>query len=173
MKRLIPIALITVLALAGRASSNDETKDKEGCQKPEARPVPGWSKLAALAGEWRTKGGETRVTFQLTGGGTALLETHAAKCCGEMVTLYHADLDHLVLTHYCSIGNQPRMKAERVGENEIEFRFLDATNLAKPADPHMHALRIRFVDDKHYTEEWTFLAGAEETKKVFEFERVK
>ena len=31
----------------------------------------------------------------------------------EMITMYHPDGDGLALTHYCMLGNQPRMKASK------------------------------------------------------------
>ena len=33
-----------------------------------------------------------------------------------MMTMYHADKTGLMLTHYCKLGNQPRMRADRPGE---------------------------------------------------------
>lgn len=36
-----------------------------------------------------------------------------------------------MLTHYCSAGNQPRMRASSIGEDptRIEFDFIDVTNV--------------------------------------------
>jgi hypothetical protein len=31
----------------------------------------------------------------------------------EMDSVYNVDGPHLVMTHYCALGNQPRLKAER------------------------------------------------------------
>jgi hypothetical protein len=167
MKRLGIAVLALVLGFAGHALPDDAKK--------EAKAVAGWSTLTPLVGEWEAKFDDMTMksTFELTGGGSALQETHDGCHGGKMSTIYHADKDHLVLTHYCSLGNQPRMKAKKVSESEIEFEFLDATNLENATDPHMHALTVRVKDAKHYSEEWTFRQGDKEQKKVFSFERKK
>jgi len=163
-------ALIVLLGVAGHAFSGDDV------DKPSSKELPGWAKLTSLKGEWETKsedGKATKVKFELTAGGSALLETQEVNPCGAMITIYHADKDHLILTHYCCMGNQPRMKLKSATDKEIAFEFLDATNLEKPSDPHMHGLVIRFKDDDHYSEEWTFRSGDKDQKHVFEFSRKK
>ncbi|HZV01824.1 MAG TPA: hypothetical protein VFF73_34245 [Planctomycetota bacterium] len=170
MKKLGFAALVLVLGLAGHAFSDDPKPEKK-----ETRSVPGWTTLTGLVGEWEGKMGDMKMTttFELTGGGTALLETHDGCHGGKMSTVYHADKDHLVLTHYCAAGNQPRMKATKVSEGEVVFDFLDVTNLEKPTDPHMRAVTIHVKDAKHYTEEWTFRQDGKDEKKVLSFERTK
>jgi hypothetical protein len=178
MNRLASIMLLVSLAVAGRAFSGDEKQGCDGCdKKPAPCAAPGFAKLAKLAGTWETKpveGKAARVTFQVVSAGSALLETHAMHGDGsDMVTLYHGDGDHLALTHYCSVGNQPRMKAKKVTDEAIEFEFVDATNLAKPTDGHMHSLTVKFKDADHYAEEWTFKQGDAEKHVTLEFERKK
>ena len=168
MKRTLGVlAFALVVGLAGHAYSDDT--------KAAAKDLPGWSKLASLVGEWDSKtedGKAVHVKFELVAGGSVLLEAMEG-CCGSMVTMYHGDKDHVILTHYCCAGNQPRMKLVKATEKELEFEFLDCTNLEKPGDPHMHGLVVRFKDEKHYTEEWTFRAGEKSEKKVLEYERKK
>ena len=66
-----------------------------------------------------------------------------------MATVYHLDGQDLMLTHYCSIANQPRMKASSVTQNgsRIEFDFLDITNLIKGG--HSQRLELALIDDNH------------------------
>jgi len=75
-----------------------------------------------------------------------------------MLTVYHFDGNRLMLTHYCSAGNQPRMQAGTFNPEtgEIQFLFLDATNLASPSAGHMHNAKIRLVDQNHMSAEWQF-----------------
>jgi hypothetical protein len=79
-----------------------------------------------------------------------------------------------VLTHYCSAGNQPRMRAAQAANSAVlSFTYVDATNLASPQDGHMHSLKISFADADHFTEEWTFHAGGKELNNPIHYERVK
>jgi hypothetical protein len=83
-----------------------------------------------------------------------------------MLTVYHPDGDDLVLTHYCMLGNQPRMKAEK-GQKEGVIRFaFDGGGNMKPNDKHMHSLTITFLDADHVREDWALFDGGTEQKVV-------
>ena len=101
--------------------------------------------------------GKVHVSYELVAGGTALLERESGEKMPVMLTLFHVDGDRLLLTHYCMAGNQPRMQAKRfdAAAGEIEFQFLDGTNLT-PGAGHMHNARFRLVDDQHFQSEWQF-----------------
>ena len=55
-----------------------------------------------------------------------------------MTTMYHADKGEFMLTHYCALGNQPRMHAAmpKGDAKTLPFNFVDATNLATRTDAH-------------------------------------
>ena len=80
-----------------------------------------------------------------------------------MMTVYYLDGARLLLTHYCMVGNQPRMQARRFdpASGELAFEFLDATNLATPRAGHMHNVKIRLGDNNHFTSEWEFYDNGE------------
>jgi hypothetical protein len=119
-----------------------------------------FSRLKSLAGEWEGSNsmGKTRVVYTVIAGGTSVVEREISDHMPEMLTVYHMDGKRLLLTHYCMAGNQPRMEARAYNPStgELQFRFLDATNLAKPGDGHMHNVNLRFIDDKHVAAEWQF-----------------
>jgi hypothetical protein len=119
-----------------------------------------YTRLKALAGEWEadTDQGKARLNLELIGGGTALVERESGDKMPSMETVYYLDGARLLLTHYCMAGNQPRMEAASFNreKGEVQFRFLDATNLATPGAGHMHDVLIRFVDDNHFATEWQF-----------------
>jgi hypothetical protein len=136
----------------------------------------GFDKLKTLAGEWQgTSSGNTpvRVSYQLTSGGSALMETIRAGNEGEMLTVYHRDGDSLLMTHYCMAQNQPRMRARpKTAEiRELEFDFVDVSNLSKPDAGHMRGLLLTFEDANHITAKWTWKEKGQEKEDTFRLTR--
>lgn len=137
---------------------------------------PAWTQLLSLAGTWQgtVDGKQTTVTYTVISGGHALLESMQMPAPQpDMVTVYHRDGNSLVATHYCSIGNQPRMRAPGLapGGKSIRFRFADITNLAKPDAPHISHLTVLFEDANHFTQEWTSSASGKEEPAIFKWTR--
>jgi hypothetical protein len=134
------------------------TAAASAAEKVDPKADAAFARLAALVGEWKTDDGRESLTYELTAGGTALLERETAEGRPAMITLYHRDGDRLVLTHYCMAGNQPRMMARPFdpANGELVFDFVDATNLSSPKAGHMRSVKIRFVDANHIESEWQF-----------------
>jgi hypothetical protein len=137
-----------------------------------------FEKLKSLAGEWEGKAstGETaRVSYQIVSGGSAVMETIHEKNGPGMITVYHLDGEAIMVTHYCSVGNQPRMRAvPPQGEvKSLKFSFVDVTNLAKPSAGHMKSLTLTFQDADHIKQEWTYSDGGKDATEVFTLERKK
>ena len=64
--------------------------------------------------------------------------------------MYHLDGADLVMTHYCMLGNQPRMKADpKSPANQLCFKFAGGSNLDPAKDKHMHEGTLTFIDDDH------------------------
>lgn len=155
MKCLIRLgALLIATAVAGRA---------------EEPRHPAFETLKSLEGHWVgpavwDQGGQLgnvqfEVSYKVTSGGKAVLETMMPGTPGEMVTLYHLDGEDLVLVHYCTSGNQPRMKLEPASEpGDLKFRCLGGTNMTE-ADSHMHSVRLRIVDADRIRGEWSSVKG--------------
>lgn len=134
--------------------------------------------LKFLVGEWKgadADGKAHKIAFALSSGGTTLTEILTPPDSPPMTTMYYSDGDQLMLTHYCSLDNQPRMRAGAVkdGDKTITFSFVDATNLKNPTDVHMRQLSIEVKDHDHFTQTWTLSKAGKDVPKVFAFERVK
>jgi hypothetical protein len=133
--------------------------------------------LKALDGTWEGKNSQGQtltVTFRETGGGSAVLNEIHGQHPENMITMFYLDGDRLLMTHYCSAGNQPRMKATLAPDGKsISFDFIDATNLASPDAGHMHHVVFGMPDANHHTEEWTFLDHGKEMKEMFTLQRAK
>lgn len=118
-----------------------------------------FERLKGLAGEWEadTTMGRSHLSYELIGHGTALVERESFGKGPAMMTVYHMDGDRLLLTHYCMAGNQPRMRAKAFNPatGEMQFEFLDATNLPNAKAPHMHNATIQ-VSNGRLVQKWQF-----------------
>jgi hypothetical protein len=178
------IGLAVMLGLASAVLAADKLAAPAPAAEKAVAPVPekvacrGFERMKALVGDWTGQGvGEghnekVKISYALTGAGSALVETMQMGDHGDMVTVYHADGDSVMMTHYCATGNQPRMRAKG-GDKELAFAFVDATNLASPDAMHMHDLKVTFADSDHITQEWTMSAGGKKMPVTFQLTRTK
>jgi hypothetical protein len=113
------------------------------------------------------------VRYSLTGRGSAVLETLIQDGEPTMTSIYHLDGADLRMTHYCGAQNQPRLKASRIDpmRGEIDFAFVDVTNLASPSAGHVHGAEIRMPDPGHLTIVFHFLAGEKKSTERIELTR--
>lgn len=131
-----------------------------------------FDRLKAMPGTWEgnTPMGPVQVTFKVTGGGSAVMSEIMGK--EDMISMFHMDGDRLLLTHYCAVGNQPRMQANLSPDGKtITFSYVDATNLSAPDAGHMKTMVLTVIDDNHHIEEWTFADHGKEHKAVFDLRR--
>ena len=132
-----------------------------------------------LEGEWVTKdekGQEVVSVFKPTSNGTAVREIMFVGTPHEMTNVYHMDGPDLVVTHYCAMGNQPRMRAKAGGKpGVLEFTFDGVSNLQKADEPYMGSLTITIVGADTMRQDWrTYRDGKLEEQPVsFEFKRKK
>lgn len=136
-----------------------------------------FEQLEALKGSWSGKTGQgmpVSVSFRETSGGSALLSEIQGHGPEDMISMFHLDNDRLMMTHYCAVGNQPRMVASVSSDGKtFKFSYLDATNLATPDAGHMQYAVFTLVDANHHTEEWVFADHGKEHKQVFQLERTQ
>ncbi|HLX08552.1 MAG TPA: hypothetical protein VKY89_11895 [Thermoanaerobaculia bacterium] len=164
---LAAAALLAVPALAGSAPA----------ASPTAAASPAFDHLKALSGTWTGKAGDgktTRATYEVSSGGSAVVEKFQTDGEPPMVTVYYPDGSQVMLTHYCTLANQPRLRTTQAGSgNQLEFDFVDATNMKSPADAHMDKVRFTFADTDHFVQEWTMKHDGKEMPLVIHFERTK
>lgn len=141
--------LVVALATAGRG----ETPAKAEASKTDPAKAQ-FERLKKLAGTWVEADKDGKPTdkvlsvVKLTAGGSAVHETFFPGQDMEMVSVYHLDKGDLVMTHYCMLGNQPKMKADpKSKENTIKWEFAGGTNLDPAKDTHMHGAVLKFVND--------------------------
>jgi hypothetical protein len=133
--------------------------------------------LKAMPGTWEGKTTEgannmpVRVDFKVTGGGSTVLSEILGH--EDMISVFHMDGPRrLLMTHYCAVGNQPRMQAAVSSDGKtLTFNYVDATNLSSADAGHMQKMVLTLLDDNHHTEEWTFVDHGKEHKALFDLHR--
>ena len=137
-----------------------------------------FKKLQSLAGDWEgkdEKGQPVKTAFKSIVSNTAMMETLSPTGMEEMVTVYSVDGVGIALVHFCPTNNQPRMRANPDSDDvkELVFNFQGAGNLPSPNAAHQHHLVIRFEDDDHITETWTWRHDGMDMPMVFHLSRKK
>src|ERR1700722_13088585 len=129
--RMLMAAGVIVAALIASETRGDETP-----VKAPAATHAGLDKLKKLTGTWVEADKDGKPTdkvvsvIKVTASGSAVTETLFPGQPMEMVSVYHKDGADLVMTHYCALGNQPRMKADpKSPANQIKWVFVGGTNL--------------------------------------------
>ena len=167
------ILLATVLAIAASLSFAGEPIEP-------TKSSPAFDKLKSLVGTWQGKDEEGKpvtISYKIVSAGTSLMETlDMAENKEAMVTMYHMDGEKVMMTHYCSMGNQPRMRAKGLSKDgrSLNFSLVDVANLSSPKENHMSKLLFTFTDDDHFAQRWTMrMEGTTDHPSTFEFARAK
>jgi hypothetical protein len=154
MRRILAGGLLTIVTLSFALSSRGG--DKTAPKLPTPSTNGALEKMKALAGTWLLADKDGKATDQIasvikvTAGGSAIHETLFPGQPHEMVSIYTVDGPDLIMTHYCVLGNQPRMKADpKSPANQIVFLFAGGGNLDPKKDKHMHAATLTIVDADH------------------------
>ena len=136
-------------------------------QRSPAHARAAFEKLRAITGTWAftTDIDHGRVTYELVSNGAAILERVMNEEHGEtgMVSMIHLDGDRLVLQHYCSAGNQPRLVSNGLDGNEIRFTFERAWNMPSRDAGHIDGAVFRFPANGRFESTWIWRQkGADE-----------
>ncbi len=160
--QLFVVALLTGVFAAAPPAAAEEPMIPE--------PAPELARLRQLAGTWEgtvTHGDEgeaepAKAVYRVTSAGSAIIETLFADTEHEMVTVYHMDAGQVVMTHYCAIGNQPKMGEQASNDGDaMSFEFIGGSNMNSEDDPHMHAMTIKFLGNDHIQANWTMYADGQ------------
>ena len=167
---MVVLGGVSILGGARLAGAGDGSEAKEGVDAKAA-----FARLKSMAGTWKAKiegahkgkehkdghADQVTVSFKQTGAGSALVETQFPGTGHEMTSIYHLDGDELRMTHYCAMGNQPRVKLDRAHSrpDHLVFLFDGGTNLDAQKDMHIHGLTMTFQKDGQVTSDWEGYMG--------------
>ena len=121
---------------------------------------PELERVKALAGKWtgtsleKTGDKPVTVTYQVTAGGSAVVETIDPGMRNEMITVYHDKSGKLSMTHYCMLGNQPELDLKSSTDGKLELDMSPESHAALANQMHMHSLTLETASDS-LTQTWT------------------
>ena len=153
--RITVFVFLVMLVASGSIGAGDQAP-----QGPAAPDDARFEFLKRLEGTWTGSSGHEGMTegvfeFRVTAGGHAIEEREMVGTPMEMLTVYHMQGKELVATHYCMLGNQPRVTAEKKIVNDT-LRFAcngKPGNARSHDDEHVHGWSMR-IDDQgrlHYS----------------------
>ena len=138
-------------------------------QAPAVDGKAAFERLKSLAGTWRGQAGHgepaeaATVTYRVASGGSVVEETLLPGTSHEMISMYHLVDGELVLTHYCAMANQPRMRLDRKSStpDRLVFAFDGGTNFDPAKDTHVHSGVIEWKGETLHNV-WTVYSGGKE-----------
>lgn len=127
-----------------------------------------FAELCEMVGNWQgvnEEGHDVSIAYSLNANDTVLVEHWFFHNDMEALTIYHLDGRQLMATHYCPVGNQPRLDLmRRTADGTLEFEYRSATNLPDFAVDHQHAFDLRILGhDKFHRNETYLCAGASDS----------
>ena len=154
------IILLVFTSAAHAVPKHDELKPYVGTKE--------FQKLKKLVGTWEGTSSmeqdrKVLISYELTSGGSAIIETLFPGQPDEMVSVYHDKDGKLSMTHYCALGNQPEMSLEHSDKKMFIFKLSKKSNI-KRFDPHINSLKIAFSGDNEMVQRWIFFENGEESK---------
>lgn len=167
-------SVAVMIGLAGCASNTASNGVVAAATEEQEAALLG--RIKSLEGEWlgqdpQTGQMMTACVFKTSSAGSVVREVMFPGSEHEMTNMYHMDGDTLVVTHYCAVGNQPRMRATGMNGNELVFTFDSVTNRTSPKQTCMGDLTIEFIDADHIVEKWRARSGDTEHTTTFELTR--
>ncbi len=129
-----------------------------------------FEKLKQLVGTWTGSGVmhgkqmDYTVTYELTAGGSAVVEREFAGTPHEMMSVFYPEGNGVVVTHYCMLGNQPHMVLTNSSGNTLTFQMQGNSGIASAQEPHMHGLALTFIDADHIKATWTAYAKGKKSE---------
>lgn len=123
-----------------------------------AKGAAALDRIKPLAGEWDIIGDDGKrgpgLVISVSSGGSSVREIMFPGSGHEMTNMYHADGDTIVMTHYCAVGNQPRMRAKALNDGPLSFEFDSVTNLKSDEDTYMGSMVLTMVDANTIRQDW-------------------
>lgn len=137
----------------------DHAEKHQAPTPPPNISSPELNRIKELEGKWKSTtsmfGKENEEVFseyQITAGGSAVVEKIFPGTPNEMVSVYYDDDNgKLAMTHYCMMRNRPHFSLAESTKDKIKMDVTKVEGLKSKDDPSMGAISIKFEDKDHFT----------------------
>lgn len=168
----ILFAIILVVALSPAVNADE-------AQIPPDTSSAELNRIKNLEGRWTTKtsmfGKPERVytEYQVTAGGSAVVERIFPGTPNEMISVYYDDnKGRLAMTHYCIMKNRPTLKLVSSSPDTIKMDVKKIEGKTRK-DSSMGALAIHFKDKNHIVQTCSSNGKEKEKPMTMEWTRVR
>jgi hypothetical protein len=153
MKRACKIVfIVSIMMMASPSFLHADTP-----QPPPDNSSPELNRIKSLAGRWTgttsmfgTPNEQIYIEYEVTAGGSAVLERIFPGTPKEMISVYYDDnKGKLAMTHYCIMRNRPTLKLANSTADTIKMDVEKVDGLKSKHDPSMGAMSIYFKDKDH------------------------
>jgi hypothetical protein len=158
------MSALVVAPVPAQQASHAHTPAEAAAELSKARFAfsPELEKIKGLAGRWegttfREREGTSAavVTYEVTAGGSAVIEKLFPGTRREMTTVYHDDSSgRLVAAHYCNAGNQPRLRLMESNGERLFFVLSPDSDIKADLEGHAHELTLLVGADGSLTHDW-------------------
>ena len=168
MKNLLNIAIAFIFLFLIGISTAKPVENQTKSENEQYTGSKEFERIKSLAGTWEgtssmgEKGEKVSVKYEMTSGGSAVVETLFPGTPHEMVSVYDDEGGKLSMTHYCMLKNHPHMTLKSADENTINLDFAGGQTFDPAKEPHMHSLSISFKDKDNMIQKWTMYENGKE-----------
>lgn len=175
--------MVLVAVFPASSVRADHSDDHKAPPAPPDISSPELNRIKSLAGRWTSttsmfgkKDEQVFTEYEITAGGSAVVETIFPGTPNEMVSVYYDD-DHgkLAMTHYCMMRNRPHFTIAESGKDMLKLNVTKVEGLKTKDDPSMGAITLHFEDKDHFTSTCASRGKSEGDKgpMVMRYTRVK
>ena len=166
MKKYVAFILVMTILVSCKDTVKIEPVIEKATSEDHSKiSASQFEKIKSLEGEWYLVNEEAMlkygpldrpfITYDITSAGNAVIEKLFFEGEKEMTTVYHRDLDDLVMTHYCTLGNQPFFIANpSPSDSLISFDFVKLGNMNDANEAHIHRHELEFISENEMIAHW-------------------
>jgi hypothetical protein len=168
--------LLGFTLVAGLLAFTNASSAQELPMPASANSSAAFHQLKSLAGTWEGYKGHdvpVTVTYSIVSNGSAVMERLQSAREPEMITMYTLEGDHLLVTHYCSMGNQPTLQTDPLSSanGQYDFHFVRVSGTKTPDEGHMANLVLSMPHKDHLKQVWTFEDHGKSNVETFLYTR--